>query len=191
MNAKTNIPALQIIPFSTGGFVIHKITGDFSGKCSAWFNTNGDLIDVEQVANNSSRNVKKNGPIWNYCQGFRNRLNIAWNKTQLNKMSVLIIPDSLCDSEKRAEFILSIERKVQISANCWVKTSDSTIPEERRAEYQAKYEKLTDEVEEMLGMFGIKTEWPGLFPSLILPDGSTEHSIKRAVNSLYEKQVHP
>ena len=89
---------------------------------------------------------------------------------------------------KRDTFIESIERKIQVSINCWEKTTDSLIPEKRRVEYQVKYERLTDEVEEMLKQIGIKVEWPGLHPVCLMPDGSTEHSIKRAVEFVFKRE---
>jgi hypothetical protein len=103
-------------------------------------------------------------------------------------MSVLIIPDSLRDPIKRDAFIKSIERKIQVSVNCWEKTTDSSIPEKRRAEYQLKYERLTDEIEKMLNQIGIKVEWPGLHPVYLMLDGSTEHSIKRAVEFIFKSE---
>jgi hypothetical protein len=62
---------MQISYFPCGGFVLHKITGDFSGKCSAWFNNKGDILEVEQIIpfkGGITRPVKKNGPIWKYCK---------------------------------------------------------------------------------------------------------------------------
>lgn len=97
-------------------------------------------------------------------------------------MSILIIPDSLRDPIKRGAFIKSIERKIQVSANCWAKTTDSAIEEKRRVEYLEKYNELTDEVEKMLNQIGIKVEWSGLHPTCLMPDSSNEHSIKRAVD---------
>jgi len=52
--------------FYNHGFVIHKITGDFSGKISAWFGPSGELLNCEQILPHKqiSRPVKINGPIW-------------------------------------------------------------------------------------------------------------------------------
>ena len=66
---KTN--SIQVSRFSTGGFVLNEITGDFSGKCSAWFDKDGNLEEVEQiipVRGGITRPVKKNGSIWEYCK---------------------------------------------------------------------------------------------------------------------------
>jgi hypothetical protein len=61
---------MQINRYLDGGYVIHKITGNFKGKVSAYFDKNGILIDAEQIPRpfESSRPVKKNGPIWNLAQ---------------------------------------------------------------------------------------------------------------------------
>jgi hypothetical protein len=65
--------SIQVSRFSTGGFVLHKITGDFSGKCSAWFDEKGEILAAEQIIpyagrSEISRSVKKNGPIWETCK---------------------------------------------------------------------------------------------------------------------------
>jgi hypothetical protein len=61
---------MQISRYLGGGYVIHKITGDFKGTVSAYFDQNAILIDAEQIPRpfESSRPVKKNGPIWNLAQ---------------------------------------------------------------------------------------------------------------------------
>jgi hypothetical protein len=63
---------IQKVVFSTfGNFALHKITGDFSGRCSAWFKKDGEIIDAEQILpNGTSRNVIKYGPIWRKCEEF-------------------------------------------------------------------------------------------------------------------------
>jgi hypothetical protein len=73
---KTN--SIQVSRFSPGGFVLHKITGDFSGKCSAWFDEKGEILAAEQIVlytgrSEISRSVKKNGPIWEICASFGKR----------------------------------------------------------------------------------------------------------------------
>jgi len=58
--------AIQHHVFSNSHFVLHKITGQFKGTVSAWFNDDGQPIDAEQITTlgGSSRPVKKGGPIW-------------------------------------------------------------------------------------------------------------------------------
>lgn len=65
-----NTPSLQIRTFPDGGYVIHKITGDFKGRCSAWFANTGRLVDATQTSDFSGvdRPIKRNGPIWKRCQ---------------------------------------------------------------------------------------------------------------------------
>jgi len=59
---------MQFSRFSNGGFVIHKITGDFKGKVSAWFDASGSVLDAEQIVNNRSRRVVRGGSIWKRLQ---------------------------------------------------------------------------------------------------------------------------
>jgi hypothetical protein len=68
--------SIQVSYFSPGGFVLHKITGDFSGKCSAWFDKDGNIEEAEQIIPTKggiTRPVKKNGPIWEICASFGKR----------------------------------------------------------------------------------------------------------------------
>jgi hypothetical protein len=60
---------MQYASFSNGtqGFVLHKITGYWSGRCSAWYDANGTLLDAEQHAGTwteQTRPVKRGGPMW-------------------------------------------------------------------------------------------------------------------------------
>lgn len=62
---------MQFIRFPDGGFVIHKITGAFKGRVSAWFDRAGRLLDAEQFAagfGGPSHPVKVNGPIWHHLE---------------------------------------------------------------------------------------------------------------------------
>ena len=58
-----------------GGFALHKVTPPtFKGRCSAWFDADGNLLDAEQIiprsdGNETERSVKRGGPIWEYLQG--------------------------------------------------------------------------------------------------------------------------
>jgi len=73
--SKTN-NTIQVSYFSPGDFVLHKITGGFSGKCSAWFNKEGEVEEVEQIIplkGGVTRPVKKNGPIWEFCASLGKR----------------------------------------------------------------------------------------------------------------------
>ena len=50
----------------SGGFVIHKATGDFKGKASLYFDKNKKLIEAEQIfPNGKSRSIAKNKSLWN------------------------------------------------------------------------------------------------------------------------------
>lgn len=61
----------QLFNNGKDGFVIHKITGNFKGKCSAWYDAKGKLIAAEQILPASrllfglnTRPVKVYGPLW-------------------------------------------------------------------------------------------------------------------------------
>lgn len=59
---------IQCVRFSDGGYVLHKITGAFSGRVSAWFDKTGHLITCEQLIGERSRPVKTDAAIWQYVQ---------------------------------------------------------------------------------------------------------------------------
>lgn len=57
---------MQCLRFSSGGFVIHRITGDWKGRVSAWYGADGSLLDAEQLTRfgSNGRPIKRNGPMW-------------------------------------------------------------------------------------------------------------------------------
>lgn len=57
---------MQHMRFFNGGFVLHKITGNWKGNVSAWFDRDGKLLDAEQILIpfSSSRPIKRDGPMW-------------------------------------------------------------------------------------------------------------------------------
>lgn len=58
---------IQHHTFSNSHFVLHRITGDFKGKVSAWFNDDGFPGDAEQITpDGKTRPVKRGGPIWKH-----------------------------------------------------------------------------------------------------------------------------
>lgn len=67
---------MQLSRFSNGGFVLHKITGNFVGRISAWFDVNGKPIDAEQITSkfghNRTRPVNRDGSIWQYLETLGN-----------------------------------------------------------------------------------------------------------------------
>jgi hypothetical protein len=65
----------QIQKFTQGGFVLHKITGNFKGNVSAWYDRNGTPIDAIITSRpfGGSRQVKRGGPIWNQVKVMGNR----------------------------------------------------------------------------------------------------------------------
>lgn len=54
----------QVHSFSTGGYVIHKLKGNFRHHVSAWFDAQDRLIDCEQITPRGSRAIRRNGPMW-------------------------------------------------------------------------------------------------------------------------------
>ena len=57
---------MQFGRFTNGGYYLHKITGYWVGRVSAWFNREGLLLDAEQILYpfGPSRPVKRDGPMW-------------------------------------------------------------------------------------------------------------------------------
>mgnify|MGYP003624896260 CR=1 FL=1 len=56
---------IQKATFEGGGYVLHKMTGSFAGRVSAWFTAEGQLVDAEQYdSRDRVRPVKHNGPMW-------------------------------------------------------------------------------------------------------------------------------
>ena len=51
--------------FECGGFVLHGIDGDFNGRCSAWYNEEGNLLDCQIIRPREleGRSVKRGGKI--------------------------------------------------------------------------------------------------------------------------------
>lgn len=61
--------SVQMHRFAAGGYVLHALTfASYSGKCSAWFESDGTLRDAEQIlpapSGEYSRPVKRKGPLW-------------------------------------------------------------------------------------------------------------------------------
>ena len=68
----------QISQFTTGGYVIHKITiAGYKGRFSAWYDKDGKMLNAEQLFNHrfGGRNVKRGGPAWHLLEkiGLRNK----------------------------------------------------------------------------------------------------------------------
>ena len=61
---------IQIARFHDGGFVLHKVTSaPCEGRCSAWFDAKGGMLDAEQFdSRDRARPVKRNGPVWQHLQ---------------------------------------------------------------------------------------------------------------------------
>jgi hypothetical protein len=55
--------------FERNSFVLHKITGRFTGKCSAWFLADGSIYDAEWIRNDGQiRNIPRNSPMFRHCE---------------------------------------------------------------------------------------------------------------------------
>lgn len=59
------VQEMQFHYFHSGGYVLHKITGYWSGRCSAWFDKEGKLLAAEQFRGDIAYPVKVGGPMWN------------------------------------------------------------------------------------------------------------------------------
>ena len=52
--------------FDNNHFILHGVTGKFKGKCTAWYNDNGELLDCEQYPSpGTCKHIKTAGPMWN------------------------------------------------------------------------------------------------------------------------------
>ena len=55
--------------FSRGGFALHKVTGKFSGHCSAWFSPQGKLEDCEWIrVDGVHRRIPLGTPMYRYLE---------------------------------------------------------------------------------------------------------------------------
>jgi len=55
--------------FEPQSFAIHKITGKFKGKCSAWYSSAGELTDCEWIRpDGQTRVIPPHKPMWNYLK---------------------------------------------------------------------------------------------------------------------------
>ncbi len=55
----------------SSNYTLHKVTGPYSGHCTAYYDADGKLFDAEQFTGNwtrSIRSVKVDGPIWKHLQ---------------------------------------------------------------------------------------------------------------------------
>ena len=91
-----------------------------------------------------------------------------------------------------------INAKAKVSARCWERANDSDRTPESRATNEARHQSLMVEIDETLAALGIRTDWPGLYPSFtvarrgaalkgtVLPmpaenNGYSEHSADQAI----------
>jgi len=49
---------MQVQQFSNGGYVIHRITHKGQAKISAWFDRDGNLLDIEKFDKNGRKTGK-------------------------------------------------------------------------------------------------------------------------------------
>jgi hypothetical protein len=55
--------------FEPQSFALHKITGKFKGKCSAWYSSHGELTDCEWIRpDGQTRVIPPHKPMWNYLK---------------------------------------------------------------------------------------------------------------------------
>lgn len=56
---------IQYGKFSNGGYYLHKVTDYWTGRCSAWFDAGGQLLDAEHITRGGvSRGVRRGSPMW-------------------------------------------------------------------------------------------------------------------------------
>ena len=90
----------------------------------------------------------------------------------------------IIDLKNKAELnklISRIETKLSLSVKSYASANDSEIPEKERVFYEARYQRLTDEMEKILSYYDIKCMWAGLYCVYIKQDGKQEHDLRRAL----------
>ena len=74
--------------YHDGTFVVHKITGHYKGKCSGYFDSEGNLTTADQVTMWTTgprvRDVKKGGAIWAHVQVVGRRIYEARRTSSAN-----------------------------------------------------------------------------------------------------------
>jgi hypothetical protein len=96
---------------------------------------------------------------------------------------MIITKDSLRNTEKRAEFVKYIDKKIYNSTVHYARANDGGVPEKQRAFHEDRYQKLTDQVEEILKGLGINIFWAGLYPSYLVNDRQ-EHNLDWAIKEV-------
>lgn len=76
-----------------------------------------------------------------------------------------------------------IQRIIERSVRAWEKSNDGKRSEEDRHDADHHYQILTDRVEEIMGLFGIEVDWPGLYPSF-MKNGQCEYTVENALKRL-------
>ena len=73
---------MQVSRFHNGGYVVHKITGPWSGSVSAWFNAEGDMIDAEQITTRcpGGKRVNRRGSVWKIAETIGRRFAPVYSK---------------------------------------------------------------------------------------------------------------
>ena len=62
---------MQYARYSTGGYVLHKLRGYWSGRVSAWFDAKGNLTAAEHIlASGAGRDVPRRSPMWAAIQQY-------------------------------------------------------------------------------------------------------------------------
>jgi hypothetical protein len=83
--------------FIPGSFVLHKITGRFTGHCSAWYSPEGTLEDCEQILRDGRvRSIRPNKPLWRKLEkigllykGKKSNTIAKWKSNDIKELPVL------------------------------------------------------------------------------------------------------
>lgn len=73
--------------------------------------------------------------------------------------------------------IRQIEAKLESSFRAYEFANNGKLTKRDRAFYEARYQRLTEEVEQILSHYGIKCIWAGLYP-VYIKDGRQEHNLR-------------
>lgn len=72
---------------------------------------------------------------------------------------------NLADKSEVNSLVAQIERTLEQACRSYEFANDGAISEEDRNFYEARRQRLMNEVESILFIYGITCDWPGLYPT--------------------------
>lgn len=85
------------------------------------------------------------------------------------------------NSEEVNALCQRISAKCNLAAKTWEITTDGRISKKIRDNANRRWNKLMEDIEDELSIYGIKCEWPGLYPTFIIGERQ-ERNLKWCFN---------